>query len=238
MNQSVVAYRHVLRVSNSPDRSVLAINCWPSKITMRYQGKITIWKDDQGFGFITPNGGGNQVFVHIKALSNRKRRPGGNELVTYELSSDQKGRTRAENVAFVGDRPGASSSRGRGSVGLALAFFFVVFVAASAFVGKLPAIVPGLYPGASIVAFVAYAFDKSAAQNDQWRTPENTLHMLGLIGGWPGALVAQRLLRHKSKKQSFQVVFWATVMLNGGALIWLLTPQGSNALRAILGATT
>lgn len=203
---------------------------------MRYQGKITNWKDDQGFGFITPNGGGNQVFVHIKAFSNKKKRPVGNEIVTYKLAADQKGRARAANVAFVGDRSLAASSLGRGTVSLALAIVFVVFVATSAFAGKLPSIVPGLYLVASIVAFAAYAFDKSAAQNNQWRTQESTLHMLGIIGGWPGALVAQRLLRHKSKKLSFQVVFWATVMLNCGALIWLLTPQGFNALRSILRA--
>lgn len=52
---------------------------------MRYQGKITNWKDDKGFGFITPNGGENQVFVHIKSFANRQRRPVGDEIVTYEL---------------------------------------------------------------------------------------------------------------------------------------------------------
>ena len=49
---------------------------------MRQQGKITKWKDDQGFGFITPDSGGEQVFVHIKSFSNRQRRPIGNEIVT------------------------------------------------------------------------------------------------------------------------------------------------------------
>jgi uncharacterized membrane protein YsdA (DUF1294 family) len=90
--------------------------------------------------------------------------------------------------------------------------------------------------GASAAAFLVYALDKSAARNDRWRTQESTLHMFGLIGGWPGALAAQGLLRHKSKKQSFQVVFWATVVANCGALGWLFSPSGSSALRSILGA--
>lgn len=68
---------------------------------MRYQGRITSWKDDQGFGFINMNGSSHQVFVHINAFKNRGRRPAGNEIVTYELEVDQKGRERAKNVAFV-----------------------------------------------------------------------------------------------------------------------------------------
>lgn len=204
---------------------------------MRYQGKITSWKDNQGFGFITPNGGGEQVFVHIKAFSNRQRRPVGNEIVTYELSTDQKSRARAENVEFVGDRR-ISPSSGRQSVSLALAAaaLFLVFVSGSALAGKLPFAVLGFYLGTSVVAFLAYALDKSAAKNDRWRTKESTLHLFGLIGGWPGSLVAQKLLRHKSKKQSFQIVFWATVIFNCAALGWLFSPTGSNTLRSILGA--
>jgi uncharacterized membrane protein YsdA (DUF1294 family)/cold shock CspA family protein len=201
---------------------------------MRYQGRITSWKDDQGFGFITKNGSSNQVFVHIHAFKNRRRRPTGNEIVTYELEIDQKGRERAENVAFVGDRSLVASSREKWSISLPLAIGFVAFVAVSAFVEKLPIIVLGLYLGASIIAFAVYAVDKSAAQNNQWRTKEGTLHLLGLIGGWPGALVAQRFLRHKSKKQSFQITFWGTVMLNCGGFVWLLTPEGSTALRSFL----
>jgi uncharacterized membrane protein YsdA (DUF1294 family) len=88
----------------------------------------------------------------------------------------------------------------------------------------LPVLVLGLYAMASIAAFAAYAFDKSAAKNGRWRTPERTLLALGLIGGWPGALLAQRVLRHKSRKISFQLSFWASVMLNCGALIWLFAP--------------
>jgi uncharacterized membrane protein YsdA (DUF1294 family)/cold shock CspA family protein len=205
---------------------------------MRYQGRITNWKDDQGFGFITLNGSDNQVFVHINAFKNRKRRPAGNELVNYELVTDPKGRERAENVAFVGDRSiAATAPRDKGSAPLLLAILFVIFVAAMVFVGKLPMIMLGLYLGVSLIAFATYAWDKSAAQNNHWRTAESTLHLLGIIGGWPGALFAQRFLRHKSKKQSFQITFWATVILNCGGLIWLLTPEGSSTLSAILNST-
>lgn len=72
----------------------------------------------------------------------------------------------------------------------------------------------------SCVTFIAYAFDKSAAIKGRQRTPEQTLHLLELLGGWPGALIAQNLFRHKSRKASFQIAFWAIVLLNCAALSW------------------
>jgi uncharacterized membrane protein YsdA (DUF1294 family)/cold shock CspA family protein len=201
---------------------------------MRYQGKITNWKDDEGFGFITPKGGGKNVFVHIKSFANRQRRPVGNEIVTYEHKTDDKVRTQAVSVAFDGEcMPSNLSGRRNASLFLAIAFLF--FVAGSVFAGKLPLPVLGFYVVINTVAFVAYALDKSAAKNNQWRTHESTLYFIALIGGWPGALIAQRLLCHKSKKQSFQIVFWATVVFNCGALGWVFSQSGAEALHSILG---
>jgi uncharacterized membrane protein YsdA (DUF1294 family)/cold shock CspA family protein len=203
---------------------------------VRHQGKITDWKDDQGFGFITPNGGGQRVFVHIKSFSSRQRRPAGNEIVTYALTHDARGRPQAGEVAFVGKRVAPAAPSGQGNASLMLTAGFLAVVAGSAFSGKLPVEVAWFYLAASAVAFVAYAFDKSAARNGQWRTKESTLHLIGLTGGWPGALAAQRLLRHKSRKQSFQVVFWATVVLNCCALVWFFSDSGAEALRSMQGA--
>ena len=203
---------------------------------MRYQGKITDWKDDKGFGFITPNGGGQRVFIHIKSFSNREQRPVGNEFVTYELSHDTKGRPQASSIAFVGRQVTPASPSGQANAPLVLTAAFLVFVAGSVFAGKLPIAVVWIYLVASFVAFVAYALDKSAARNDQWRTQESTLHLFALAGGWPGALAAQRLLRHKSSKQSFQFVFWVTVILNCCVLAWFFSTSGAEMLRSMLGA--
>jgi uncharacterized membrane protein YsdA (DUF1294 family) len=84
-----------------------------------------------------------------------------------------------------------------------------------------------VYVAASVATAIAYGKDKSAAQSSAWRTPERTLHALALMGGWPGALVAQRVFRHKSGKPSFRFAFWATVILNCGALVWLWWVAGS-----------
>ena len=89
-------------------------------------------------------------------------------------------------------------------------------------IGSVAFYVVAVYCLVSSITFIAYAFDKSAARTNQWRTPEISLHLLSLFGGWPGAFVAQRLLRHKSRKISFQVAFWATVILNCIMLAWLL----------------
>ena len=79
---------------------------------MRYQGKIAGWKDDQGFGFVTPNGGGEKAFLHIKAFSSRSQRPAEGDLITYELTIDEKRRFRADNVRFVGERVTSTTSSG------------------------------------------------------------------------------------------------------------------------------
>ena len=77
---------------------------------MRYQGKITNWKNDHGFGFVTPNGGGEKAFVHIKAFSTRSRRPIEGDLITYELATDEKRRFQAENIRFTGKRATSTTS--------------------------------------------------------------------------------------------------------------------------------
>jgi uncharacterized membrane protein YsdA (DUF1294 family) len=82
-----------------------------------------------------------------------------------------------------------------------------------------------LYGIASAVCFIVYALDKSAARQGRRRTPERTLLLLGLAGGWPGGLAAQRLLRHKSSKTSFLLKFWLTVALNLAALTALAALQ-------------
>jgi len=204
---------------------------------VRLQGKITEWKDDRGFGFVTPTDGGSKVFVHIKSFSNRQRRPVGNELVTYELTSDDRGRPQAVNIAFVGDRrfPRSRAVPGPGIGALTLAAAFLALVAGAVAVGKLPRVVLVVYFVASCIAYAAYLFDKAASLKGRWRTKEGTLHFFSLIGGWPGAMLAQRTLRHKTQKQSFQIMYWVTVVLNCAALGWLLSPTGLRTVKSFLG---
>ena len=101
---------------------------------------------------------------------------------------------------------------------------FLVLYGVVSVLWTLPLWVAGLYGVASVVTFIAYAMDKSAAARGAWRTAESTLHMLALAGGWPGALCAQQWLRHKSSKAEFRSVFWLTLVLNVAGFVFLATP--------------
>ncbi len=65
----------------------------------------------------------------------------------------------------------------------------------------------------NVMTFAAYAYDKNAARRQKWRVPERTLHALALIGGTPSALLAQKWLRHKTRKSSFRAYSWLIFML-------------------------
>ena len=79
---------------------------------------------------------------------------------------------------------------------------------------QLPDYVALVYAAGSALTFVVYAVDKAAARSGRQRVSEGSLIVLGFVGGWPGALLAQQLLRHKTVKESFQRQFWQSVMLN------------------------
>ncbi len=75
------------------------------------------------------------------------------------------------------------------------------------------------YLSGSLLAFGFYLHDKRSALRRGWRTPEARLHLVELLGGWPGALIAQQAFRHKTRKLSFQLVFWLIVVVH--QLAWL-----------------
>ncbi|MFK0310614.1 DUF1294 domain-containing protein [Pseudomonas sp. NPDC090233] len=72
----------------------------------------------------------------------------------------------------------------------------------------------GAYPAMSLITLLLYWQDKHQARSGAWRTPEKVLHAAELLGGWPGALLAQQLFRHKTRKVSYQLVFWVIVLLH------------------------
>lgn len=202
---------------------------------MRQKGKLKEWNDEKGFGFVVPNEGGKDVFLHISAFSNRGRRPEVGQIVTYALSTDQQGRPRASKATLPGDRIHSPKKKAVATGAFTVAGAFLTLVLLSAISGKIPLMALWVYLGASLITFFVYAFDKVAAKDGAWRTSEGTLHWLSVVGGWPGALIAQQTLRHKSKKESFRSAFWVTVVLNLGILAWVFTSSDGGLIEVWSG---
>ena len=186
---------------------------------MALRGRIIFWDDAKGYGFIEPEGGGERVFVHVSAFREASRRPSRGRRVVFEEGTDKLGKRRAEKATLTGfalPGPGALLRYAKRPSGRAvvLALLFLAGLATLAHWQWLPVWVPGIYGAVSVLTFLMYANDKAAALKNRQRTPENTLHLLALLGGWPGAMVAQQSLRHKSQKSSFRRVYWLTVLIN------------------------
>jgi len=189
---------------------------------MRYQGQISEWNDERGFGFVRPQVGTGRIFVHISAFPPGSLRPSPDDIVRYGLGHDNRGRLRATNVTYIVKRQLTREQRLRVPIfATMVALTFLVLVGLAVIAGSLHRTVIVVYVFASIVTYKAYADDKRAALTGHWRTKERTLHLLGLAGGWPGGLIAQYRFRHKTKKVRFQVAYWLTIGLNCAGLLWL-----------------
>ncbi|WP_374323125.1 DUF1294 domain-containing protein [Aquipseudomonas alcaligenes] len=213
---------------------------------MEKRGVLKSWNDGKGFGFIQPEGGGEPLFVHISAMRGDSR-PQVGDNVLYVAGRDAQGRPRAQHMRHAGlslDRPAIrrkpaaarqpaggnppKASRRTDAAGirdLPLKLLILAGLCLLPTWGSLALLGQGVwwvalaYPLVSLFSFCQYWLDKQHAQKGRWRTPENSLHIAELLGGWPGALVAQQVFRHKTRKASFQLVFWAIVTLHQG--FWL-----------------
>ena len=192
---------------------------------MRHVGRITDWSEAKGYGFVTPHNGGARAFVHIKAFQVSGRRPVEGDLISYDTASDARGRLNATSVRFAGQRVMTPAAKIKRPVGqrrpprriprLALGASFLLAAVALMVTGIVPAVLALLYLLLSCASYLMYGFDKEVAGKAGWRrTPESTLHLLDLAGGWPGGLIAQQVSRHKTAKASFQRGFWITVLVN------------------------
>ena len=192
---------------------------------MRFQGRLVEWNDARGYGFVVSDGKNERVFVHITAFPNGSRRPVRGDKITYTMARDGKGRPRAADIRFV--NAGARNAFAFiFSKAFAVCLFFA-FLIGAALLGRIHFAIPAAYAIASLVAYAAYAVDKSAARNNKRRISEKLLHILELVGGWPGAWLAQGRLRHKSRKTSFRIVFWLMVTINCAILCWFFTKNGA-----------
>ncbi|EJB8544054.1 DUF1294 domain-containing protein [Vibrio parahaemolyticus] len=195
---------------------------------MMMKGQIVEWNDTKGYGFILSVGGDLRVFFHISSITNRGYRPKLQDSVTFDVAEDKKGRLNAANVVVQGVNGFPYT--------VLFGFSFLVAVTASITVFNGEILLIPLYLVLSIFTYFMFAWDKQAAQTGSWRTPENTLHTLSLAGGWPGALLAQFQLRHKSRKQPFKFILWVTIALNIAGFVWLFSESGRSLVQGVVTA--
>jgi uncharacterized membrane protein YsdA (DUF1294 family)/cold shock CspA family protein len=208
----------------------------------RFTGTMTTWDDERGFGFIAVDNGSTRLFVHISAFPANSVRPTVGSILNFEIERTEQGRHRAIRVTGLPEAeagqihvPTVATGGLRDRQVVVSSAVFGGFLAVFAILEQhwhVSTWVFALYAVASLSAFIGYYMDKRAAQARQWRVREGTLLALGLLGGWPGALLAQQVLRHKTRKVAFRRAFWGTVALNIAALIAFTSPSWTALLRA------
>jgi uncharacterized membrane protein YsdA (DUF1294 family)/cold shock CspA family protein len=167
--------------------------------------KIVEWDDRKGFGFLQV--GKNRVFLHRGDFSERHKRPAVGDVIRFTMGKDTKGRACATNAAHVNDG-------GRITV-LALVVLGCLLVLPNIALYQHGADFRwvGVYVLVTgVFSYWCYAHDKRRARENDWRISEVRLHLTELVGGWPGAFLAQRRLRHKVSKPDYQLVFWLIVL--------------------------
>lgn len=217
---------------------------------MQLTGKVVFWQDQKGFGFLLCDQTQQKLFFHIRdflpqPVETRKARPAEGDCLAFSLAHDKQGRPIATGLHWLDSKPVTRAStqnalaRSKNTVDLnytqdvALYFraAFLMLVIIALLFGTLPYLLPMLYLEASLFTYWLYQADKNAAIARQpQRLPEESLQMFSLIGGWPGALFAQKKLAHKRSKALFQREFWLIVLANCIMLGWLLSQHGQQFL--------
>lgn len=176
------------------------------------RGTLIRWDNAKGFGFIRPDLGNKDVFLHAAAIPHYQRRPKIGDVLTFAIEVDERGRYSATSTKIKGLAWSAFTL-----VWGCLILLFGIY-GYLAFQQVLPFNPISIYVAMSLMTIWAYSSDKRAAQLGSWRIPEIKLHALEALGGWPGALLAQIFYRHKIRKIAYQIVFWLIVLSHG--ILW------------------
>jgi uncharacterized membrane protein YsdA (DUF1294 family)/cold shock CspA family protein len=194
------------------------------------KGSIVMWNDQKGFGFIRPENGTEDHFVHISAFKKgMSRRPEIGDQVQFRPVVGP-GKKRAafaeiEGLVYVepGRKPFTLIPKHRSWLTNLLILTPLTFSGFLLFQGKNP--IPFFaYCFFSVLMLFLYGADKTQAAIKSWRVPDTYLHILEIMGGWPGALMAQNEFRHKTRQTRYQIVFRSIIALHllgwGAYFLW------------------
>lgn len=195
-------------------------------------GVITQWIDDKGYGWVESEG--ERFFAHIKDFDRGQRRPKMGEEVSFVPGRDPKGRTCAKGVTFVkADKVHVVAGVPVGMGGwILLCLMLILPLLALCLLPLLLWMGVGAMLIVSVISYSMYAYDKQQAASKGWRVSEGALHLVEFLGGWPGAFLAQRRLRHKCSKPIYQLVYWMIVIFYQLAAVDMLLNQRLN--RAVM----
>lgn len=172
------------------------------------KGRIVEWSAEKSYGFVRT--GRMRVFLHSRDFAEKRKSPAVGDRVRFVMGTDSKGRACATRAAHLGNGGELTLNQC-----LALAGLLGLPVLAGLQLAPLLPVPSWALPvyaiAISLTAFAAYGWDKHRARNQGWRVAESSLHFLELLGGWPGAFLAQRAFRHKVSKRWFQCLFWLIV---------------------------
>ena len=196
----------------------------------RSRGRLVNWNDKRGFGFISPSDGGPDVFAHASAFLNEGRHIEIGWEYEFDIETGEGGRLKAKRIAAVlaeKSRPDPLSVWLHRGPQLLVIPAFLLLVLAIANKKPIPADWLIVYCLASLACFAGYGLDKRAAHHRRWRVSETILLLVGLVGGWPGAIIAQEVFRHKTQKVAFRKLFWMSVGINIAAFVQINVLSGS-----------
>ena len=198
---------------------------------MRDQGRLIEWFDEKGYGFIQPNDSDkDRVFLHIKDFARPGPRPLVGCALEYVPLMDGKGRFRAQQVTYLEaaqvkkSQPKPQKTQEKRHPLSTLCVIYIVLLAGLVLVGLLHSMYVFAISLINLISYWLYRQDKQAAQANQQRVPENTLHLWAFLGGWPAAHLAQQKLRHKTQKQPFRNIYFLMIGLNIILIALIISP--------------